>query len=127
MENKIKEKSANKKNILVLFTDPITKELYNILSKKLNIPAINGSEILKNCNGACEELRQYQKVLVVITIRDTHEYLKKIMNLGFKSENITLFTTYTLEAEVSKYAKKKGISTVLLPMYEKKLEDFLRK
>jgi len=107
MENKIKDKGTNKKNILVLFTDPITKKLYNILSKKLNIPAINGSEILENCNGACEELRQYQKVLVVITIRDTHEYLKKIMNLGFKNENITLFTTYGLEAEVSKSAKKK--------------------
>ncbi len=125
MENELTEK-ITKKNVLVYFSEPITEKLYKQWAKMFNIPAIDGQQLTETSSREYKEVKQSKKVLLIIVLRGADEtYVKKIQEIGFKNENITLFTVQYLQSEMCIYARKQGIKVVQLPLLESKLEDYI--
>jgi hypothetical protein len=123
---KMEKSKKSAKSLLLYFSDQETEDLYKIWSKKYNVPAMDGYKVLYGQNGHEETVKQYQKVLLFVNIRNiSEEAITKLQRNGFSGKDITLFTTYAQETELCEYAKKNGIRIIRLPLYKQKLKDFL--
>lgn len=124
MENKNTEKAV-KKTVLIYFAEPVTEKMYKYWSEIFKVPAVDGYKIAVSSK-EYRKVKLCKKVLLIITVRGANEdYIKKIEELGFKSEDITLFTVQPLQADMCIYAQKQGIKVVQLPLLKSKLEDYL--
>jgi hypothetical protein len=125
-KSKTAKKAVSKKNVLVYFTDSTTKQIYEIWTRTFNVSIIDGYDILESSKQEYELLKNHQKIMLVITNRNASENCIRVLeHYGFESDDIILFTTQAFESEVGKYAQKKGIRTILLPLAHNNLEDFL--
>ncbi|MFP4515101.1 MAG: hypothetical protein ACLFNO_03815 [Parcubacteria group bacterium] len=111
---------------MVYYSDSLSEKMYEIWSRDLNVSIVDGYKILEGSEDEIDKVKQYQKVLLFVTMRQaTKDYITEIEKLGFNEDNIILFTTQAMESEVSLYAREKGIRINMLPLFQRSFEDFL--
>ncbi|MCF7794992.1 hypothetical protein K9M50_01365 [Patescibacteria group bacterium] len=98
----MEEKNLNfkNKNALVFFADPDTEVICKHLAEKNDLSIINGYDILNEFESR-KKLKTHQKVFLFITTYNFEDnHIKEIEKFGFKNDKITLFTTYSLDADI---------------------------